>query len=665
MLNICCIRAGDRFSPAYVNILFDSVRRNLADGFEGRFICFTDQGDALDKGIEVRPLPVDLPGWWAKLGLHKAGVFPDGDRVLYFDLGCVITGRLDEIAAYRGPFAMLQDFYRPDGLQSAVMAWEAGTTTQVWEKYEAAGCPDDFEINHTWGDQAWIESVIPDAVRLQAEFPDAFVSYKTINGPPAKASVVCFHGFPKPLDVLDGWVPEVWQVGGMTRAELDVVCNTALEMTLGNVRSSIARDLPWFDTAQPHDGHVCIVGGGPSLADTLPELKWRQSIGQKVWALNGAGHFLKLNGIEPDAVVIVDARPENVSFILDDGAVYLASQCDPSLFDAADGRTVLWHVNAPGMREALSDEKARPVHLIGGGSTVGLNTMVLAFAAGYRKMHLHGFDSSYREDHHHAYAQTLNDNDRIVDALYRGKHYRAAPWMAQQVNEFQDFVPGLVADGCIITVAGDGLLPTVARDLADNMPMTSAQIRATEVLNRLNGAANPRIAEVGVFGGDMSAALLHGNPILHLDMVDSWEGDGKAYNGDSGDFHAGLSQAEQDGYFERANSKTAFAAERRTILRGRSVRAAKQTPHEYDLVFLDADHSYAGCKADIEAWATKVKPGGWLGGHDYENAGFPKFGVTEAVNEFAKASGLPLEIGENYCWFIKIPSAPSDGKELK
>jgi hypothetical protein len=45
MLHICCIRAGELFAPAYVDILFDSVRRNLADGFEGEFVCFTDQPD--------------------------------------------------------------------------------------------------------------------------------------------------------------------------------------------------------------------------------------------------------------------------------------------------------------------------------------------------------------------------------------------------------------------------------------------------------------------------------------------------------------------------------------------------------------------------------------------------------------------------------------------
>lgn len=659
MLHICCIRAGVAFGPEYVDILFDSVRRNLADGFGGEFVCFTDQPDKLAEGISSRPLPVNLPGWWSKLALHRPGLFPDGDRVLFFDLDTVITGRLDEIAVYDGPFAILRDFYRPDGLQSAVMAWTAGTTRRLWRNYERAGCPTDTP----GGDQTWIEAAWPfgSPVILQEAFPDLFVSFKQINGPPEKASVVVFHGKPRPHEVLTGWIPEVWKVGGLTRADLDVICNTAKDKLIGNARSAIARDLPWFDTAPEHDGHVCIVGGGPSLVDTLPELKWRASIGQKVWALNGAARFLYNHGICPDVLVIADARAENVEFLAElnaGAAVYLASQCHPGLFDAANDwglDPTLWHVNAPGMEELLGDEKARPVHLIGGGSTVGMNAMVLAFAAGYRKIHLYGFDSSYKADEHHVYPQGLNDDDRVIDALFGDEKFRTTGWMVQQVNEFQDLAPQLVNDGCVITVAGTGLLQSAAKAMANNIPLTPPQQRAHEVLKRLNGAEHPRGAEIGVFAGDMSAALLRANPALHLDMIDSWEGHGGAYMGDSGDWHAKLSQHAQDEFQRKALERTAFASDRRMVVRSRSSDAAACLTVDYDFVFLDADHSYEGVRADIAAWAPKIKPGGWLGGHDYENPNFPKFGVTRAVNEYASATGLTVEVGESLCWFIQMP----------
>lgn len=48
-----------------------------------------------------------------------------------------------------------------------------------------------------------------------------------------------------------------------------------------------------------------------------------------------------------------------------------------------------------------------------------------------------------------------------------------------------------------------------------------------------------------------------------------------------------------------------------------------------DFCFIDADHSEAAVHDDIVCWRSKVRPGGWLGGHDY-NRKFP--GVTRAVN---------------------------------
>jgi hypothetical protein len=579
---------------------------------------------------------------------------------LFFDLDTVITGQLDQIASYDGIFATLRDFYRPNGLQSSVMAWQAGGySTAYWETFERAGCPMD----DPGGDQAWLERVyiVPDL--LQEKYPDLFVSYKQIKGPPPKASVVVFHGKPRPHEVLTGWVPEVWKVGGLSRVELNAVCNTARDEIMGNVRSAVERDLNWFDfDGLVHDGHVAIVGGGPSLLDKIDEIRWRQQNGQSIWALNGTAAVLRDHGIWVDAHVILDARPENASFINHKAAEYLiASQCAPAVFERLDRANVtLWHPHIDGMEEELSSVKDKPVHLIGGGTTVGLLAMSLAFLRGYRQIHLYGFDSCYQGDEHHAYAQNMNDGERIIDVLFDGQKYRCAPWMAGQADEFQGLAEYMIGQGAVITAHGSGLIPAMAYELLVNPPMRPAQIRAREVLSRLNGAKHPRGAEVGVFAGEMSAALLASNPILHLDMVDSWEGFGAAYEGDSGDWHAGLSQSAQDGFYDAALQRTAFAADRRTVLRQRSTEAARNR-QEYDFVFLDADHSYEGVSSDIVAWAPKIKPGGWLGGHDYENTDFPKFGVTQAVNEYVASTGLKLELGDNYTWFVHIPHNPSEG----
>jgi len=72
-------------------------------------------------------------------------------------------------------------------------------------------------------------------------------------------------------------------------------------------------------------------------------------------------------------------------------------------------------------------------------------------------------------------------------------------------------------------------------------------------------------------------------------------------------------------------------ADRVTIKRMDTVEASKDFADEsVDFVFVDADHTYEGCKRDIQAWWPKVKKGGLMAGHDY-NVKWP--GVVIAVDE--------------------------------
>jgi len=96
---------------------------------------------------------------------------------------------------------------------------------------------------------------------------------------------------------------------------------------------------------------------------------------------------------------------------------------------------------------------------------------------------------------------------------------------------------------------------------------------------------------------------------------------------------------------------TEFAADRRQVIRARSVDAAARVPDgSLDFVFIDADHSYEGCAADIRAWLPKVRAGGILCGHDYRNTHCPFPGVERAVEE---AFGQP-ETGDNFTWFVRV-----------
>jgi hypothetical protein len=182
-------------------------------------------------------------------------------------------------------------------------------------------------------------------------------------------------------------------------------------------------------------------------------------------------------------------------------------------------------------------------------------------------------------------------------------------------------------------------------------------MRANEVLRRLAG---PSVgAEIGVLIGQMSECLLNDRKCVMLYMVDSWADESHQpvdYKA-TGDWHATIPLATQNIHMETAKKVVEPFGDRAQIIRKRSIDAAKDFRDEFfDFVFIDADHSYIGCKSDIEAWRPKIKPGGWLCGHDYDFPGLP-FGaeVKRAVDEAIAANGWTLELGDNYTWFARMP----------
>lgn len=69
-----------------------------------------------------------------------------------------------------------------------------------------------------------------------------------------------------------------------------------------------------------------------------------------------------------------------------------------------------------------------------------------------------------------------------------------------------------------------------------------------------------------------------------------------------------------------------------------SVAAAELFADEsFAWVHIDARHDYASVVADINAWAPKVKPGGWLSGDDYQPDWWT--GVVDAVSDTLPDAG--------------------------
>lgn len=219
-LNVACVQTGNYLGRGaeYVRKLFDACRESLPDA---HYVCLTDDPATVPDYAEAKAIPEGLDGWWNKLALFKPGMFPDGERVLSFDLDTLIVGDLKEIASYGGPFAIMRDALKDTGYQSAMMAWEAGKADHIWTLFDNAGRP----MTHPAGDQGWIEFVQPGADIWQHTYPGQVVSFKRHcyprNGIPEGATVCIFHGEPRPHEAAEAlpWIAEIWNRNASPKAE--------------------------------------------------------------------------------------------------------------------------------------------------------------------------------------------------------------------------------------------------------------------------------------------------------------------------------------------------------------------------------------------------------------------------------------------------------------
>jgi hypothetical protein len=134
--------------------------------------------------------------------------------------------------------------------------------------------------------------------------------------------------------------------------------------------------------------------------------------------------------------------------------------------------------------------------------------------------------------------------------------------------------------------------------------------------------------EVGVERGVFSEEIA--KYATRVFCVDPWE----AYAG----YREHVSQDKLDGFFEetRLKMKDKKNGTGCMIIRKYSMDALADFADEsLDFVYIDANHSYENCKADIEGWSKKVKKGGIVAGHDYidRKGQADIYGVKQAVNE--------------------------------
>lgn len=170
------------------------------------------------------------------------------------------------------------------------------------------------------------------------------------------------------------------------------------------------------------------------------------------------------------------------------------------------------------------------------------------------------------------------------------------------------------------------------RQLRENqipkMPLQTQHVEQCELLlNRYQlldkMKKNSVVAEIGVDEGKFSQLIHKKVKPEKFHLIDMWGSDR---------FH--------DGKFEAVKNYFAEEIEKDTVQihKAMSTKAAHDFEDAYfDWIYIDTDHSYETTRDELQLYAPKMKPGGIMAGHDYNQGNWLsmyRYGVIEAVHEF-------------------------------
>lgn len=249
----------------------------------------------------------------------------------------------------------------------------------------------------------------------------------------------------------------------LQRLEFSTECCASQEEIFANVAATVARGYEGLtDYLNGTHRTMSIVGAGASLADTYDDLRGH------VLAVNSALGFLLDKGVVPQLAMFWDASPLIYEFAVPHPEViYLVNaRCHHYVFERLKGcRVVVWFADGDhNIREWLR-ERGINEPLIKGGSAGVTRAMFLAFALGYRELHVYGADSSYSGTRSHVSGSVVPEDELRVwlDRDGAGPSYMTTPWLAVQAMEHSKIVPMFKGLGASIDVHGAGLLPHVHR----------------------------------------------------------------------------------------------------------------------------------------------------------------------------------------------------------
>jgi len=192
-----------------------------------------------------------------------------------------------------------------------------------------------------------------------------------------------------------------------------------------NMASAMRRGLPVCDVQKPNGRRIAIVGSAPSVTEYLDELR---SFDGDVLAINGALDYLIENGVKVWGWFGIDPQAGLTKYLKKkpDVRYFVASMCDPAVFDALKDRDV----SIVHLKEDNCLEPSVP-----GGTVAITRAPYFALQQGYRDITIYGADASYGEAHH-CYGAEPERDDTAITVRVGNKSFRSDATLVSQCSEF-------------------------------------------------------------------------------------------------------------------------------------------------------------------------------------------------------------------------------------
>lgn len=229
-----CVIHSSGYDWIYVERLYNMLTRNLSGGV--RMHVYTEHHRSVPPHM-IKHCLEDWPGvsgpkrsWWHKMQLfnpeHHQG------NLLYFDLDCVIVRDIDWITELSTEkFWTIKDFRYLQNpmlstINSSIMWWNVEKYSYVWDKFKSLDIDQTVKQYH--GDQDFLNATIDynnrryfdnrliESYRWQACDGGYDFSQRQAKQPgtgtkiTGDTSVLVFHGQPKPHEVHDPLIVQLW-----------------------------------------------------------------------------------------------------------------------------------------------------------------------------------------------------------------------------------------------------------------------------------------------------------------------------------------------------------------------------------------------------------------------------------------------------------------------